>query len=115
MAKNKSTKGAVPEIRKEAINYQKWVTRAYGFAAACLFGLAIAELADTSSPLLKTLLMLGILAAGTAAWVMQAKRVCVSCGHLYGYHFRLVKANVCTKCGEEFPPWLPGMDHGSSP
>lgn len=108
--RKKNAKGAVPEIPKEAINYQKWVTRSYGFAAACLFGLAIAEFFDTQSPLLKTLLMLGILAAGTAAWVMQAKRVCAKCGHLYGYHFRLVKANICTKCGEEFPPWRPGME-----
>lgn len=114
MAKKKGTKGTVPEIPKQTIEYQKWVSRAYGFAAACLFGLAIAEVAGAATPLLRTILMLGILAAGTAAWVMQAKRVCAKCGHLYGYHFRLVNANICTKCGEEFPPWRPGMTDGAN-
>lgn len=110
MSKHRQDKGAVPEVSQRTVRYQKWVSRTYGLAAACLFLLAIAEFAGAATPLLRTVLMLGILAAGTAAWVMQAKRVCGKCGHPYGYHFRLVKANVCAKCGEEFPPWRPGMD-----
>lgn len=110
MSRKKPAKGTVPEIRKKTVVYQKWVSRAYGFAAACLFGLALAEFAGVASPLLRTLLMLGILAAGTAAWVMQAKRVCAKCGHVYGYKIRIVNVNTCSKCGEEFPPWRPGME-----
>jgi len=112
MNKQRQEKGEAPEVTRRTARYQKWVSRTYGLAAACLFLLAIAEFAGAATPLLRTVLMLGILAAGTAAWVMQAKRVCAKCGHLYGYHFRLVKANICTKCGEEFPPWRPGMDEG---
>lgn len=114
MAKRKPGKSAVPEISTFNARYQMWVSRAYGFAAACLFGLALAEFAGAATPLLRTLLMLGILAAGTAAWVMQAKRVCSKCGRMYGYQIRIVNANVCNKCGAEFPPWRPGMDDGSA-
>lgn len=110
MTTRKTKPKAAPEIPPETILWQKWVSRAYAFAAACLFALALAEFAGVATPLRRTLLMLGILAAGTAAWVMQAKRRCPECGHLYGYHFRFVKANVCIKCGAEYPPWVPGMD-----
>jgi hypothetical protein len=36
--------------------------------------------------------------------------MCHNCGQLYGYHFRLVKANMCHKCGAEYPKWLPGVE-----
>lgn len=114
MAKRKENTGRVQGVSASNARYQRWVSHAYAFAAACLFGLALAEFAGVATPLLRTLLMLGILAAGTAAWVMQAKRVCAECGHPYGYHFRIVNANICTKCGAEFPPWRPGMDETES-
>ncbi|GAB4229820.1 MAG: hypothetical protein Kow0032_11240 [Methyloligellaceae bacterium] len=94
--------------REREARYQKWVSRAYAFAGLCLAALAVVEATDTATPLVRTLLMLGIGAAGTAAWVMQAKRVCPKCGTLYGYHFRIVNANVCRRCGAEFPRWRPG-------
>lgn len=109
MRKDKGDKSIVPAISQANVRFQRWVTRAYGFAATCLFALAIAEFFDVATPLLRTLLMLGIGAAGTAAWVMQAKRKCPECGHLYGYHFRIVNANMCVKCGAEFPKWRPGI------
>lgn len=112
MNKRKTRESPVPKVSASNARYQMWVSRAYGLAAFCLFALALAEFAGVATPLLRTVLMLGILAAGTAAWVMQAKRKCPRCGHLYGYHFRLVKANICTKCGAEFPPWRPGMEEG---
>lgn len=113
MAKREDERATVPEVSASNARYQRWVSRAYAFAAACLFGLAMAEFAGVATPLLRTLLMLGILAAGTAAWVMQAKRICAQCGHPYGYHFRIVNANICTKCGAEFPPWRPGLDEAT--
>lgn len=110
MAKRKSGKSAVPQVSAPDARYQKWVSRAYGFAAACLFGLALAEVGGAATPLLRTVLMFGILAAGTVAWVMQAKRVCPSCGELYGYKIRIANVNTCAKCGGEFPPWRPGVE-----
>jgi hypothetical protein len=110
MKEGKPRKSPVPGISSSNARYQRWVSRAYAFAAACLFVLAIAEMLNWATPLNRTLLMLGIAAAGTAAWVMQAKRRCPNCDAPYGYHFRLVKANTCRKCGAEFPPWRPGME-----
>lgn len=114
MSKKKSGKGAVPEVSLANVRYEKWVTRAYGFAAACLFALALAEFFGFATPQIQTLLMLGIMVAGTAAWVLQAKRICHNCGQLYGYHFRLVKANMCHKCGAEYPKWRPGLEDGET-
>lgn len=102
--------GSVPGIKPQHLRYQKWVSRAYGFAALCLLVLAIVEVTNTATPLVRTLLMIGIVLAGTLAWVMQAKCVCPECGEPYGYHFRIVNANVCRKCGAEFPRWRPGME-----
>jgi hypothetical protein len=110
MSKNKSG----PEASASDMRYQKWVSRAYAFAAACLFALALAEFLDFATPKIQTLLMLGIMLAGTAAWILQAKRKCHNCGQLYGYHFRLVKANMCHKCGAEYPKWRPGQKDGES-
>lgn len=115
MSSKKSGKGGPPETSPLDVRYQKWVTRIYGLAAACLFALALAELFDVATPQIQTLLMLGIVAAGTAAWVLQAKRKCSNCGQLYGYHFRLVKANMCHKCGAEFPKWRPGLEDPDHP
>ena len=114
MSRKKAGKRGVPEVPASEIRYQKWVTRVYGFAAACLFALALAEFFDIATPQIQTLLMLGIVAAGTASWVLQAKRKCHNCGQLYGYHFRLVKANVCHKCGAEYPKWRPGLKDGET-
>ncbi len=101
--------GPVQEIPKTQIRIQNWVSRAYGFAAFCLAALAILEITDRATPFLQTMLMAGIVLAGTAAWAMQAKRKCPKCGEVYGYHFRIVNANVCRKCGAEFPRWRPGL------
>ncbi len=99
-----------PETGTPNLAHQQWVSRAYGFAAACLFALALVEAFGVATPLLRTLLMLGIAASGTVAWVMQAKRVCPKCGKLYGYAIRIVNANVCRYCGADFPKWMPGQD-----
>lgn len=114
MSRKKAGKAHTPEVSHSNARYQKWVTRIYGFAAACLFALALAEFFDFATPQIQTLLMLGIMAAGTIAWVLQAKRVCHNCGQSYGYHFRLVKANMCHKCGAEYPKWRPGQDDGEN-
>ncbi len=92
------------------IHFQRWTSRAYGFAGVCLFALASAEFFGFSTPELRSVLMLGILAVGTASWVLQAKRKCSNCGRLYGYHLRIVNANKCRRCGFEFPKWRPGAD-----
>ena len=107
---SKRKRDTVPRISRPQIRYQRWVARAYGFAAFCLAALAILEITDMATPFLQTILMLGIVAAGTAAWVLQAKRQCPKCGELYGYHFRIVNANKCHKCGAEFPKWRPGLE-----
>lgn len=104
--------GSVPEITPAQARLQKWVSRVYAFAAMCLATLAILEVTDLATPFLQTILMLGIMFSGTAAWVMQAKRKCPKCGELYGYHFRIVNANICRFCGEEFPKWRPGVSEG---
>ena len=109
MSKKRHSKGVVPEVSPSDARYQRWVTRAYGFAAFCLAALAFVEITSTSTPFVRTLLMLGIVLAGTVAWVMQAKRKCPQCGVLYGYHFRIMNANKCRKCGAEFPEWRPGQ------
>ena len=110
MNARKASKGPVPEVSEANLRHQRWVSRAYAFAGACLFALAIAEISDHATPVLRTLLMLGIAASGTVAWVMQAKRECPKCGRLYGYGIRIVNANVCRYCGEDFPKWMPGQE-----
>lgn len=109
MKKTVEEQSAVPKITQKDLGYQKWVSRIYGFAAFCLAALAIVEVTGIATPFIQTLLMLGIAGAGTIAWVLQAKRACPNCGVLYGYHFRIVKANMCHKCGAEFPKWRPGQ------
>jgi hypothetical protein len=101
--------GSVPEMSRGQIAREKWISRAYAFAALCLGALAVLEVTDKATPFLQTVLMAGIVLAGTAAWVMQAKRKCPKCGEVYGYHFRIVNANICRMCGAEFPKWRPGM------
>ncbi len=110
MIARKKSSTAVPDVSESNARYQQWVSRAYAFAGGCLFLLAIAEVFSFATPLVRTLLMLGIGAAGTAAWVMQAKRQCAKCNKLYGYHFRIVNANVCHHCGTEYPKWRPGLE-----
>ena len=109
MSKKGRGKGAVPEVSPSDARYEMWVTRAYGFAAFCLAALAVVEITGNATPFVRTLLMLGIVLAGTASWVLQAKRKCPQCGVLYGYHFRIVNANKCHKCGADFPRWWPGQ------
>lgn len=96
------------------IHFQKWVMRANGLAGACLCILVVIELFGFATPAIRVLLMLGIVAGGTVAWVQQARRKCPGCGHLYGYHFRLMKANTCRKCGAEYPKWPRGLEDGES-
>lgn len=109
-------RGSATKLTRDAklARFQRWVSYAYGFAALCLGALAVLELTDTASPFLRTILMIGIVAAGTAAWVLQARRQCPGCGELYGYHPRIVNANICRKCGAEFPNWRPGQDDAGS-
>jgi uncharacterized protein (DUF983 family) len=107
--------GPVPGLSPEYLRWQKWISRAYAFAAACLGALAIIEATDTATPLLRTILMIGIVLAGTAAWAMQAQRKCPQCGAQYGYHFRFMRANICRKCGAEFPRWHPGQSEEDGP
>jgi hypothetical protein len=114
MSKPRKKKKQALEVSPSDARYQRWITRAYAFAAFCIFALALAEFFGFATPQVQTLLMLGIMIAGTAAWVMQAKRKCHNCGQLYGYHFRLVKANICHKCGAEYPKWRPGQEDGGS-
>lgn len=93
-----------------AARWQRWVSRAYVFAGLCLGALALVEAFDIATPTMRLILMLGIVAAGTAAWVMQAQRICPNCGAPYGYAIRIVNPNICRKCGAEFPNWRPGME-----
>lgn len=84
---------------------EAWLNASFWLAAACLGGLAVAEISGAGTPLLRGLLMIGVAAAGTAVIVMQARRRCPSCGAPYGYHLRIVNANSCRRCGAEFPSW----------
>ena len=95
--------GPVPKISPAQLRRRKWYSRAYGFAAFCLLALAILEVTGQASALLRTLLMIGIGAAGTGAWVLQAKRECPKCGAVYGYRIRIVNVNSCARCGAELP------------
>ncbi len=114
MSRKAGKKGSVPAVTENARQYEKWVSRAYGMAGLCLGLLAVAEAFGFASTPLRTLTMVGIFIAGTAAWVMQAKRVCPKCGALYGYAIRIVNANICGKCGADFPKWSPGMEEGDT-
>lgn len=114
MTKKPTQKGLVPNVSERTARYQKWVSRVYGLAALCLLVLALGEAFGFATPLLRTVTMVGIVLAGTAAWVMQAKRVCPNCGELYGYAIRIVNANICRKCGADFPKWRPGMEEKDS-
>lgn len=107
---NEQGRSPVPGVSAAQIRYRAWVSRIYGFAAICIAALALAEVTGNASPLIRTLSMLGIGLAGTAAWIMQAKRPCPKCGAPYGYAIRIVHANYCRKCGADFPKWVPGMD-----
>ena len=110
MARPPENRGSVPRVTPGQARRQRWISRAYGFAAFCLAALAVLELTDRATPLLQTLLMLGIGAAGTAAWAMQAQRKCPNCGKPYGYGIRIVNVSTCRHCGAEFPKWRPGQD-----
>lgn len=112
MSKQPKRKGSVPAISDTEARYQKWVSRAYGFAGLCLGLLAVAEAFGFASTPLRSVTMIGIVIAGTAAWIMQAKRVCPGCGRPYGYAIRIVNANICNKCGADFPKWRPGEEDG---
>ncbi len=110
MVKQSKGTGSVPRVPPGQGRRQRWISRAYGFAAFCLAALAVLEVTDRATPVLQTLLMLGIAAAGTAAWAMQAQRKCPNCGKPYGYGIRIVNVNDCRHCGAEFPKWRPGQD-----
>ena len=114
MSRKGQTKGSVPAVSPSNAGLHKWVMRANGLAGACLFGLVAAELSGFATPLLRALLMGGLCAAGTVAWVQQARRKCPNCGQLYGYLLRIVRANICRKCGAELPKWGSGEVDGKS-
>ncbi len=114
MSRKGQNKGPAPEVPPANDSLQRWVMRANGLAGACLCILVVIELFGFATPPLRALLIVGIVAGGTVAWVQQAKRKCPGCGHLYGYHFRLMKANICRKCGAEYPKWHPGIEDAES-
>jgi len=82
--------------------HQKWNSYAFGLAGICLAALALANLFGFSTPALSSVLMAGILISGTAAWIIQARQKCPHCGEPYGYGIRIMKANLCRKCGGDF-------------
>jgi hypothetical protein len=108
MSKKPEKEPSVPSVTQKDVNFQKWISRAYGFAGLCLGLLALAEAFGFASTILRSVTMIGIVLAGTGAWIMQSKRTCPNCGSLYGYAIRIVNANLCRKCGADFPPWRPG-------
>ena len=114
MSRKGRGKGSVPAVSPSNDRLHRWVMRANGLAGMCLLVLVAIELFGFSTPQLRALLMVGIAAGGTVAWVQQARRKCPGCGHLYGYHFRLMKANICRKCGAEYPKWHPGFEDGEA-
>lgn len=107
-------KGPVPEVSPSEDKLQKWVMRANGLSGACLCILIATELFDIATPSLRVLLMAGIAVGGTVSWIQQAGRKCPGCNHLYGYHLRFFKANICRKCGAEFPGWNAGPVDGEA-
>lgn len=102
--------GPVPRISAAQLRRHKWYSRAYAFAAFCLLALAILEVTGNASAFLRTVLMIGIGAAGTGAWILQSKRVCPKCGAVYGLRIRIVNVNTCTSCGADLPQWRPGLE-----
>lgn len=85
-----------------------FVSGMYWLAAVCLLGLALVVLADADTPVLRWVFMGGIALAGSAIIILQAQQECPHCGASYGYYPRLIKSNVCRRCGGEFPRWSPG-------
>lgn len=81
---------------------RQWSSYAFGIAFACLMAIALSQVFGFASPQLSTILMIGIVISGTAAWAIQARQTCPHCGTLYGYAFRIVNAHICRKCGGDF-------------
>jgi hypothetical protein len=81
---------------------QKWSSYASSIAVLSLLGLALMHVFGVATPQLSLIVMGGIVASGTVAWLVQAKQPCPDCGQLYGYRFRFVNARVCRNCGGEF-------------
>ena len=82
--------------------YQKWSTAAFAFAALCLAAIALAKVFGIATPTVNGVFMAGIVVAGTAAWIIQARQTCPHCGKPYGWGFRIVKAHLCRHCGGDF-------------
>lgn len=81
---------------------RQWSSYAFGLAFACLMAIALSQIFGFASPQLSTVLMIGIVVSGTAAWAIQARQTCPHCGTLYGYGFRIVNAHICRSCGGDF-------------
>jgi hypothetical protein len=77
---------------------RNWSDYAFGLALACILGLAVAHLLGLATPTVDIVLVGGLVIAGTAAWVIQARLVCPHCGAPYGYRFRVVNTHLCPKC-----------------
>ncbi|MCH8239478.1 MAG: hypothetical protein IIB62_05395 [Proteobacteria bacterium] len=114
MSRKGRGKGSVPAVSPSNDRLHRWVMRANGLAGMCLLVLVAIELFGFSTPQLRALLMVGIAAAGTVAWVQQARRKCPNCGQLYGYHLRILKGNICRKCGTELAKWDAGHLDGEA-
>lgn len=78
---------------------RKWSSHASILAGVCLFALALSHVFGLATPLTNLVLGLGVVAAGTVVWAIQARQKCPRCGTPYGYRVRLLKANLCPKCG----------------
>ena len=82
-----------------------WNDRLVGAALVCLVALIVTEALSLSIFWLRAVLMIGLAVAGTGVWILQARRACPKCGTPCGYQLRLLKANLCRRCGAEFPQW----------
>lgn len=82
--------------------YQKWSSYAFGLAGICLAAIAFATLFKFSTPMIRGVLMAGIIVAGTAAWLLQAREKCPHCGKPFGYAIRIGNTDRCRKCGGNY-------------
>ncbi len=67
-----------------------------------VIGLAVLHVFGLATPTLNLVALGAIVAAGTVAWLIQARVPCPGCGKLYGYRFRFLHARICRNCGAEF-------------
>lgn len=79
--------------------HETWNNLAFGLGAVCLLIIAMTEALGLSTPMLRNILIGGMIVSGTAMWLIQARTHCPHCGKMFGYHFRILRANRCRNCG----------------